>query len=345
VTDDTGTLKHESAPDDNKQPTEGSSLPQQTDPDRLNQVFDISSEKNRNFLFSFLAAQLYVLIAVGSTTDLHLLLSTSLFSLPVVNVKIPVVGFYLFAPLLLLVFHVNLLINLSEHVALLKKWQNAEGNSRIRFPYLINVIAYYMNKDEKSFKYYIVKSIAVFAIILLPLFIFVFIQIRFSDYHNMLISSFHAAIFFADFYILYKYISTLSIPIIQNSKNKFPLKLPILISFFSVVNIVIVGNIVMLNPLYMDPKNWISTESLKLDSQNMQSEDEMKRILRDKEFQKLSETTNMLKEYLNPLFQINLKKYAEFSRELIHPSSPILSYAILLNPAFYRATLGATPKH
>ena len=136
MTNDTGTLKHEPAPDDNKQPTEDSSLPQQTTPDRLNQVFDTSSEKNRNFLFSFLAAELYVLIAVGSTTDLNLLLSKSSFSLPIVNVTIPIVGFYIFAPLLLLVFHANLLFNLSEHVALLKRWQELFLRYHLKLPNL-----------------------------------------------------------------------------------------------------------------------------------------------------------------------------------------------------------------
>ena len=169
--DNNDTLGHETTPKNNKQPTENSSLPQQIDADRLNRVFDTSSEKNRNFLFSFLAAELYVLIAVGSTTDLNLLLSTSSFSLPVLNVAVPIVGFYIFAPLLLLVIHANLLFNLSEHVALLKKWQEVQGNSQLRFPYLINVIAYYMVNDEKSFKFNIVKNIANFAIILLPLFI------------------------------------------------------------------------------------------------------------------------------------------------------------------------------
>ena len=102
--------------------------------ERLNQVFDTSSEKNRNVLLGFLAAQLYVLVIVGGTSDMHLLLSSTAFNLPVVNIGIPIVGFYIFAPLLLVVFHFNLLFNLSEHVDLLKKWQKIDKNSNIRFP-------------------------------------------------------------------------------------------------------------------------------------------------------------------------------------------------------------------
>lgn len=331
MTDNNGISGHESAPNDNKQHTENPSLPQQIDAARLSRVFDTSSEKNRNFLFSFLAAELYMLIAVGSTTDLNLLLPTSSFSLPVVNVAVPIVGFYIFAPLLLLVIHANLLFNLSEHVALLKKWQEIEGNSQLRFPYLINVISYYMFSDEKSFKFTIVKNIANFAIVLLPLFILLFIQIRFSDYHQIYITFFHMVIFFVDFYILYKYITTLSIPLFHTSKNTFPIILPILMSSFSFVNIMIVGIIVMTSPSYMDPRNWKfpvivlesnpdepfvnlslnSTESLELDSDDMKSKKELRKILKDNEFQTLAKTTNMLKEFLIPHLDLHEHKISK----------------------------------
>ena len=89
--------------------------------ERLNQSFDVSSEKNRNLMFTFIAAQLYMLAAVGGTTDINLLLPNSNFVLPVVNIPLPLTDFYLFAPLLLLALHFAVLLNISRHVALLKQ--------------------------------------------------------------------------------------------------------------------------------------------------------------------------------------------------------------------------------
>jgi uncharacterized protein YjbI with pentapeptide repeats len=181
--------------------------------ERLDQTFDISSEKNRNFLFGFLAAQLYVLVTVGGTTDLDLVLASSSFNLPVVNVTVPLIGFYLIAPFLLLLFHINLLFNLAEHVSLLDKWLKVGGDTALRFPYVINVIACMEHENRKGIRLWVIRRIAIFCIIILPSFILLFTQVRFSDYHSIWITLWHSLLLIIDLLALHLFISRFEIKI------------------------------------------------------------------------------------------------------------------------------------
>jgi len=58
-----------------------------------------------------MAACVYVLVIVFGTTDLDLLIGKGV-KLPFVNVEVPIVGFYVFAPYILVIVHFNLLLQL-----------------------------------------------------------------------------------------------------------------------------------------------------------------------------------------------------------------------------------------
>lgn len=60
---------------------------------------------------AFMAVCAYVLVTVFSTTDLDLLIGKNV-TLPVVDVSVPITGFYVSAPLLIVLFHFNLLLQL-----------------------------------------------------------------------------------------------------------------------------------------------------------------------------------------------------------------------------------------
>ena len=193
--------------------------------ERLNQIFDTSSEKNRNALLSFLAVQLYLFATIGSTTDLQLLLSNTAFNLPLVNIGIPIVGFYIFAPVLFLILHFNLLLNLSEHVDILHDWQGEQSSklpSKHRFPYLINIIAYYQahaGHDGKGlrgggFKLFITKGVAILAIGGFPVALLLFFQYRFSDYQSVWITGLHTLIVLTDLLVLYLYARNFKLPVL-----------------------------------------------------------------------------------------------------------------------------------
>ena len=187
--------------------------------ERLNHIFDTSSEKNRNALLSFLAVQLYLFATIGSTTDLQLLLSNSAFNLPLVNIGIPIVGFYIFAPILLLILHFNLLLNLSEHVDILHDWQGEQPSNR-RFPYLINIIATYQLSGQSRFKLFITKGVAILAMVVFPVAILLFFQLRFSDYQSAWITALHTVIMLADLLVLYKYTRHLKLPVLSVNDRK-----------------------------------------------------------------------------------------------------------------------------
>jgi hypothetical protein len=54
----------------------------------------------------------YVLVIVFGTTDLDLLMGGNNVKLPVIDVAVPIVGFYAVAPYLVVLMHLNLLLQL-----------------------------------------------------------------------------------------------------------------------------------------------------------------------------------------------------------------------------------------
>src|SRR5262245_18723962 len=73
-----------------------------------------ASEKVATIHIAFLALCTYVLVVVFSTTDLDLSLGKGI-KLPVLDVEVPIVGFYATAPYLLALVHFNLLLVLQLH--------------------------------------------------------------------------------------------------------------------------------------------------------------------------------------------------------------------------------------
>lgn len=65
----------------------------------------------RNVYVTFLLLCTYIGVIIGSTTHEQLLRVDSV-TLPILNVGLPIVGFYLFVPWLLIILHFNLLLQL-----------------------------------------------------------------------------------------------------------------------------------------------------------------------------------------------------------------------------------------
>ncbi|MEZ5575950.1 MAG: hypothetical protein R3F44_10035 [Candidatus Competibacteraceae bacterium] len=61
---------------------------------------------------AFMAVCAYVLVIVFGTTDLDLLMGGNNVKLPVIDVAVPIVGFYAAAPYLVVLMHLNLLLQL-----------------------------------------------------------------------------------------------------------------------------------------------------------------------------------------------------------------------------------------
>jgi len=71
-----------------------------------------ASQHVRNYYITFLLACFYIAMIVWSTTDLMLLKDTPV-TMPLLNVNLPITGFYTFAPYFFLLLHFNLLLQFS----------------------------------------------------------------------------------------------------------------------------------------------------------------------------------------------------------------------------------------
>ncbi|MBI3760007.1 MAG: pentapeptide repeat-containing protein, partial [Deltaproteobacteria bacterium] len=85
-------------------------------------LYDIDSQRGtvddavrtvREILIVFMVASAYLAITVLATTDKQLLIGGASLKLPIVNAELNIVGFYLIAPWLVAVLHLNLLLKLA----------------------------------------------------------------------------------------------------------------------------------------------------------------------------------------------------------------------------------------
>jgi uncharacterized protein YjbI with pentapeptide repeats len=79
--------------------------------DKLQAAADEAAGEVRNLYIAFLSFGLYLAVTVGATTDEQLLRASPV-RLPIVDVGLPLVAFYWIAPLLFVLFHFNLLMQL-----------------------------------------------------------------------------------------------------------------------------------------------------------------------------------------------------------------------------------------
>ncbi|HWP60349.1 MAG TPA: pentapeptide repeat-containing protein [Candidatus Acidoferrales bacterium] len=101
-----------------------------------------SSDNGRKLLFSLLLACVYVWLTLASTTDAALLTNSASSPLPIIGAPIPIVGFYLAAPILLLVLYLYLHLNLQrlwEALAGLPAvFPDGKPLHQVAYPWLLN---------------------------------------------------------------------------------------------------------------------------------------------------------------------------------------------------------------
>jgi uncharacterized protein YjbI with pentapeptide repeats len=170
----------------------------------LKTILDESSKHNRNILVFFILFFIYIVITVATTTDRQLLLPGSTVHLPLLNVEIPLFGIYIVTPFLAVALHFNVLFNLFEHSRKLHEWHRRvdDDDTLFHFPFMFN---YIFSDKGGRFNLIILKTIIWGIYGFLPLLSLLFIQLRFSEYHSLPMTVWHAAIFFFDVTILLMY--------------------------------------------------------------------------------------------------------------------------------------------
>ena len=98
---------------------------------RLDKIVENSSEKNRNFFAAYLGLLIYVQAIVFSTTDLSLLSSVEGLKMPIIDITVPLVGFYAVIPFFIIALHFNFLQNIDSHHFKLMQWQDAHPGGKV----------------------------------------------------------------------------------------------------------------------------------------------------------------------------------------------------------------------
>jgi uncharacterized protein YjbI with pentapeptide repeats len=164
----------------------------------LREALDNSTRVNRTLGLSFVALMFYILLIITSTTDLMIFLPESTVHLPIIDVDLPLIGFYSTVPFIVLVIHFNLLMNLKHHQQKYRLWRDAvgaKGDSNLLDPILINFLDAYGRGSPLRLLLILMISTSIFYF---PLINLILLQWRFSDYHSFSISSWQFVITLAD---------------------------------------------------------------------------------------------------------------------------------------------------
>ncbi len=156
----------------------------------LREALDTSTKVNRTLGLSFAALMFYILLIIASTTDLQLFLPESKVRLPILDVELPLLGFYTVVPYLILIFHFHLLINLKHHQDKYRIWrENAKKEDKDTGldPILINFVDSY--KRRFSLLRVLLLMMISISVFYFPLIDIILMQWRFGAYHSFLISS------------------------------------------------------------------------------------------------------------------------------------------------------------
>jgi uncharacterized protein YjbI with pentapeptide repeats len=173
----------------------------------LREALDTSTKVNRAIGLSFTALMFYILLIVLSTTDLQLFLPESKVNLPIIDIELPILGFYAAVPFIILVFHFYLLINLKHHQDKYRAWKKyagKDGGNMFLDPILINFVDTY---EAEPFTRKILVAFISLSIFYFPMLDIIWMQYRISDCHSLTLSAapFLASVFDGILIIWYCY--------------------------------------------------------------------------------------------------------------------------------------------
>lgn len=163
-----------------------------------------STDKNRQFFALHLGIWVYVLFMVFSTTDQMLLIPTQPVKLPIVDISLPLIGFYLVAPLLLFIIHANLLQNLESHHYKLMCWLEAHGGEEVPRKEVPAFLFDFATLEHGSILEFWVQLGYRFLFFGSGPFALGLLLWRFTDYQSIRITSWHFLLFIMDSYLVYR---------------------------------------------------------------------------------------------------------------------------------------------
>jgi hypothetical protein len=178
-----------------------------------------ASDKVAVLHIAFLAVCAYLLVIVFSTTDMHLLVGKGI-KLPLVDVELPIVGFFGTAPYLLLLVHFNLLLQLQLLSRKLYAFDRADfkqhGFGGLHeqvniFPYNYYLLGW-PNRLVKSLLALVVNITMLF----LPLVVLLTVQAKFLAYQSEAVTWSHRIAIWLDVVLV-----TILWPVIMDRHNSW----------------------------------------------------------------------------------------------------------------------------
>ena len=192
--------------------------------ERLRDTANSTAGLVRNVYFTFLLFGAYFAITIGTTTDEQLLKISSV-SLPILNVNLPIITFYIISPWLFLLFHANLLMQFYLLARQLQMFNaaitdlddaEAEVEQRIRlFPFAFSHML--AGDQTQSLTKYVFSITVWITVILLPLFLLIGVQIRFLPYHDALMTWWHRVAVLVDLSVIWLFWPRIISPHSQSS--------------------------------------------------------------------------------------------------------------------------------
>jgi hypothetical protein len=168
-----------------------------------------SAERAQTLWFSFLTFMLYLAIATGMTTHRMLFREDSL-NLPVLNIPLPLLGFYILTPVIFVVFHFYMLLNLVLLARTAKSFEDAlarafpeDGEARESFRMRIENTLFVQllvggRLEREGFNAKLLSLMALITLALAPVALMLMIQIKFLPYHSESITWLHRVLLFVD---------------------------------------------------------------------------------------------------------------------------------------------------
>lgn len=164
--------------------------------------------------FFLVTLLVYLAIAAGGTTPRRLLLGEPV-TLPIFNVALPLTGFFVVAPAILVAVHFYLLAQLRVMAAKVAAFLDAaeaeaDGNAAVLrltlrrldpFPVAQVHAAARLGEDALA-----LRTMAVTTLVAAPLLLLLFVQVRFLAYQDVLVTAWHRALIMLDLVLLWRFL-------------------------------------------------------------------------------------------------------------------------------------------
>jgi uncharacterized protein YjbI with pentapeptide repeats len=173
-----------------------------------------SAERVQTLWFSFLTFMIYLAIAAGTTTHRMLFLESPL-NLPVLNIALLLLGFYILTPIIFVVFHFYMLLNLVLLARTAKSFEDSlahafpeDGEARENFRMRIENTLFVQllvggRLEREGLNAKLLSLMALITLMLAPVALLLMIQIKFLPYHSEWITWWHRGLLTIDLLLVW----------------------------------------------------------------------------------------------------------------------------------------------